>query len=260
MTDHIQARDKTIKKWIHDIGQVIIKEKDSYLEVEQKTAANDLVTNMDKWVEKELVERIRTAYSKDRILGEEGFGDSVKNMEGTVWLLDPIDGTLNFVLQNENFALMLAIYEEGIPVQSYIYNVTTNELYAAIKDGGVTCNGQPVEIPANRCLNEGLLATNSSIMTKDKYDGIRKIARKSLGLRLVGSAGLETIEVAKGSIVAYIATNLKPWDIAPGILFMKELGLKATQFDNEPVDLMKNNNIIFAVPKAHKEIMDLIHE
>ncbi|SFB86558.1 myo-inositol-1(or 4)-monophosphatase [Alkalibacterium subtropicum] len=259
MPENIMHRDRTVTKWIEEISRVIVQEKDAQLDIEQKTAANDLVTNMDKWVEKELVKRIRTAYPKDRIVGEEGFGDSIKDMSGTVWFVDPIDGTLNFVLQNENFALMLAIFEDGVPVQSYIYDITLNKLYSAIKGEGVSCNGQQMSKPKDVSLCDGMLATNSSIMIEDKYDKVRKIARKSLGLRLVGSAGLETVEVAKGSIAAYIATNLKPWDVAPGILFMEELGLKATQFNNEPLDLLKNNNIVFAAPKAHEEIMRLIN-
>lgn len=259
MSENRRDRDKTITKWIDEISRVIVEEKDTQLEIEQKTSANDLVTNMDKWVEKELVERIRAAYPKDRILGEEGFGDSVDDMEGTVWFVDPIDGTLNFILQNENFALMLAVYEDGEAVQSYIYDVTLNRLYSAIKGAGVSCNGQQMSAPKDVPLSEGMLATNSSIMIEDRYDEIRKIARKSLGLRLVGSAGLETVEVVKGSVAAYIATNLKPWDIAPGVLFMEELGMKATQFNNEPLDLLKNNNIVFATPAAHAEIMKLIN-
>ena len=259
MAENKLNRDKTITKWIDEISRGIIEKKDAQLEIEQKTSANDLVTNMDKWVEKELVERIRSSYPEDSILGEEGFGDSVVNMDGTVWFVDPIDGTLNFILQNENYALMLAVFENGEPVQSYIYDVTLNKLYAAIKGEGVTCNGQPIKSPKDVSLSEGMLATNSSIMTEDKYDAIRKIARKSLGLRLVGSAGLETVEVVKGSVAAYIATNLKPWDIAPGVLFMEELGMRATQFDSKPLDLLKNNNIVFATPKAHEEIIRLIN-
>lgn len=259
MSENRMDRDKTVTKWIDEISRVIVQKKDTQLEIEQKTSANDLVTNMDKWVEKELVERIRTTYPNDRILGEEGFGDTVNDMNGTVWFVDPIDGTLNFILQNENFALMLAIYEDGVPVQSYIYDVTLNKLYSAIKGKGVSCNGQQIVRPKDVSLSEGMLATNSSIMTEDKYDEVRKIARKSLGLRLLGSAGLETVEVAKGSVAAYIATNLKPWDIAPGVIFMEELGLKATQFNNEPLDLLKNNSIVFATPKAHDEIMKLLN-
>lgn len=259
MSEKAMNRDRTIRKWIDEISRVIIEKKDSNLEIEQKTSANDLVTNIDKWVEKELVEKIRSVYLGDRILGEEGFGDSIQDMKGTVWFIDPIDGTLNFILQNENFALMLAVYEDGVPVQSYIYDVTLNKLYSAIKDKGVTCNGQQMPRPKDTPLGQAMMATNSSIMTEDKYDSVRKIARKSLGLRLIGSAGLETIEVAKGSVAAYIAPNLKPWDIAPGILFMEELGLKATQFNNEPLDLLKENDIVFATPNAHAEIMKVIN-
>lgn len=259
MTDSTMARDKTIKSWISEISKVILDNNHTKMEVEQKTKPNDLVTSMDKWVEKELVKRIRNAFPSDRIIGEEGYGDSVKDMTGTVWFIDPIDGTLNFVLQNENFALMLAVYENGKPVQSYVYDVVQDRLYSAIKNKGVSCNGKQIPEPADLPLSEGMLATNSSIMIEDKYDYLRKVAKNSLGLRLVGSAGLESVEVAKGSIIAYIATNLKPWDVAPGLLFMEELGLKATQFNNEPLDLLNNNNIIFATKKAHDEIIKLIN-
>lgn len=259
MPEDILNRDKTVTKWIDEISRVITDNKNAQLKVEQKTAANDLVTDMDKWVEKELVKKIRSTFPNDRILAEEGFGDNIKDLTGTVWFIDPIDGTLNFVLQDENFALMIAVYEEGLPVQSYIYDVIQDRLYSAIKGKGVSCNGQMISEPDDAALSEGMLATNSSIMIEEKYDHIRKIAKESLGLRLVGSAGLESVEVAKGSIVAYIATNLKPWDVAPGLLFMEELGLKATQFNNEPLDLLKNNNIVFATKKAHEQIMKLIN-
>ncbi|MER2064304.1 MAG: inositol monophosphatase family protein, partial [Alkalibacterium sp.] len=121
MSEDRLHRDKTIKKWIDEISRNIIQQEDAQLEIEQKTSANDLVTNMDKWVEEELVKKIRTTYPEDRILGEEGFGDNINDLDGTVWFLDPIDGTLNFILQNENYAMMLAVYEEGVPVQSYVY-------------------------------------------------------------------------------------------------------------------------------------------
>lgn len=259
MLEEVLSRDKIIKNWLEEISEIILTSSKTTLEIEQKTKPNDLVTNMDKWVEQELVKRIREHFPDDRIVGEEGFGDDVNEMSGTVWFLDPIDGTLNFVLQNENYAMMLAVYEEGLPSQSYVYDITLNRLYSAIKGHGVNCNGQPIQKPADIALNQGLLATNSSVLTEERYNHIRNVAKKSLGLRLLGSAGLESVEVAKGNIVAYVATNLKPWDVAPGLLFMEELGLKATQFNNEPLDLLNNNNIVFATKKAHQEIIKLIN-
>lgn len=258
MVDNAVSRDQIIKKWIREISEVVLNNNHDQMEIEQKTKPNDLVTNMDKWVEQELVKKIRTAFPSDRIVGEEGYGDAIDDLTGTVWFIDPIDGTLNFVLQNENYAMMLAVYEEGIPVQSYVYDVVQDRLYSAIKDEGVSCNGKRIEPPLDLSLSEGMLATNSSIMMEDKYESLRRVSNSSLGLRLIGSAGLESVEVAKGSVVAYLATNLKPWDVAPGLLFMKELGLKATQFNNEPLDLLNNNDIIFATAKAHQEIIDLI--
>src|SRR5690554_6778389 len=136
MVDQTMSRDQNIKKWIKEISKVVLNNNNDEMEIEQKTKPNDLVTNMDKWVEKELVKKIRTAYPADRIVGEEGYGDTIDDLTGTVWFIDPIDGTLNFVLQNENFAMMLAVYENGMPVQSYVYDIVQDRLYSAIKDSG----------------------------------------------------------------------------------------------------------------------------
>src|SRR5699024_9047907 len=133
----IEQRDALIKKWLNEAAQEIREALNHDLEVEVKSRANDLVTQMDRKIEKELVEKINQHFPEDLIVSEEGFGDHVSGKDfdqKTVWFLDPIDGTLNFVLQSENYAVMLAVYEKGIGKQAYIYDVTHDKLYSDIKN------------------------------------------------------------------------------------------------------------------------------
>lgn len=256
--DKVDKRHELVVKWIKEAAEYIIENKDN-IDVEEKTSINDLVTNMDKGIEKELVKKIRDYYPDDNIVSEEGYGDDVADLDGTVWFLDPIDGTLNFVTQGENYAIMIGIFEDGVGQQAYIYDVTQDKLYTAIKGRGVSCNEQSMIAPKNDALDEGVVGISSVLLLEDKYPFVREIGKASLGARVIGSAGIESIEMAKGNTVAYIAANLKPWDVAPGLIFMDELGMKATRFDNSPINLLENNNIIFGTEAAHSQIMDKLN-
>lgn len=251
----ILKRDKLIKQWIKEAAESIESAKEDSLKVEEKSARNDLVTNMDKKIEEELSRKIRAEFPEDRICGEEGYGDDLKDLKGTVWFVDPIDGTLNFVLQQENFAVMIGVYEEGIGVQGYIYDVVKDNLYSAIKGQGIFCNDQQMKAPKNKSLSEGLIATNSQLMTQDKYSDYRKIADQSMGVRMLGSAGLEVIELLKGNVIAYMASKLSPWDIAAGKVMVEEVGFKVSQFDGSSIDLLNKNKTIFSTGKAFDEIV-----
>ncbi|GAB2319949.1 inositol monophosphatase family protein [Alkalibacterium sp. s-m-22] len=254
-----ENRHALILQWLKEIKSYILQQKNSVLDVEQKTADNDLVTKMDRSIEEQLVEKIRRHFPEDKVVGEEGFGDEVSSMDGTIWFIDPIDGTLNFVKQQENFAVMLAVYEEGEGQAAYVYDITRDKLYSATKGEGVSCNGQRLAEPADLSLREGLIAASSALMMREDKTIIREIGNTSMGVRMLGSAGLESVEVAKGSVVAYVASNLKPWDVAPGLVFMEELGMSAVTFTDEPIDLLTNNDIVFSTKNAHKDIIKMLH-
>src|SRR5699024_7197624 len=141
-----EQRDALIKEWLKEATKKIKESLKHDLEVEVKSSPNDLVTQMDRKIEKELVEKIKQHFQKDF-------------EQKTVWFLDPIDGTLNFVLQNENYAVMLAVYEKGVGKQAYIYDVTHNKLYWGIKNKGVYCNEQRLPKMEDLPLAKGLFAS-----------------------------------------------------------------------------------------------------
>lgn len=253
--EEMKKRETLIIEWMKELGQDIVKNKDEAMQVEEKSSFNDLVTNMDKSIEEELTSRIREHFPNDRIVGEEGYGDDVTDLQGTIWFLDPIDGTLNFVKQRENFALMIGVFVDGLGQLAAVYDVMKDKLYSARKGDGIRCNGQSLEKPDSLPLSEGLLACSSVLMVNEENAYVRELGRQSMGVRALGSAGLEVVEVAKGNVVAYMARNLKPWDIAPGVVFMQELGMKATQFDGSELDMLTSNHAVFGTGPAHEEIV-----
>jgi len=256
----VEERHELILKWIKEASDDIDEGLKNDLKVEQKTGRNDLVTNLDRKIEKKLSEKIREKFPNDSIISEEGYGDELDSLKGNVWFIDPIDGTLNFVMQQKNYAIMVAVYEDGVGKQGYIYNVVEDKMYHAIKDQGAYFNNEKLPQVVNKRLDEGMLACNSLLLTKQLTSKTEEIIDSSLGVRMIGSAGLETIEVATNSVVAFIGTRLKPWDIAAGKIIVEELGGKVSQLNGNDVNLLENNPAVFASPNAQSEIIQKLEK
>ena len=257
----VKKRDELIKEWLQEAADKIEEALKTGLEVETKSRKNDLVTQMDRQTEKELVEKIKAHFPDDLIVSEEGYGDEVNEVnfyEETVWFLDPIDGTLNFVLQNENYAIMLAVYEKGIGQQAYIYDVDQKRLYWAIKGEGVYCNDQLLPKIEDVSLEDGLFASNSIFLSDKQANFNTAITKRAMGVRTIGSAGLEAAEIVKGSTVAYVSYGLKPWDVAPGLMMVEENGGVVTEFDGSPVKLLEGTPTIMGTPTAQAAITELL--
>lgn len=264
LTVDINQLHEQVSPWVKEAGDRIKKElatDHDDISVEVKTTPNDLVTSLDFQTEKFIVEKIRQAFPDHQIVSEEGFGDDVQSLEGSIWFIDPIDGTLNFVKQQENFCVMLAYYEDGQGLLAYIYDVMKDKFYHVIKGQGAFCNGKPFpELITDRGLEDGLTALNSKLISHNQTEPVKEITRRSLGLRLYGSAGIEAIEVASSRTVAYIAKNLKPWDFATGYLFIEEMGGVISDFHGNDLDMLQAGEVVIANPKAHQEIVDIYNE
>ncbi|WP_035053395.1 inositol monophosphatase family protein [Carnobacterium pleistocenium] len=255
--NQVIERDQLIKKWIYAAAAIIKESFNDKLDIERKSNRNDLVTNMDKTIEKQFIEKIHQFFPGEHILGEEGFGDDINHLDGVVWIIDPIDGTLNFIKQQSDFAIMIAIYENGKGQLGYIYDVMQDKLYSAQVGKGAYCNDVLLPIIEDKPLKEGLVAISSALMSKE--EGLaRTVGRASSGVRLIGSAGIETAHVASGRLIGYLAAYLAPWDIAAGKVIAEEVGLVYTKLNGEKIDLLQKNPTLVAPPTAHKEISALL--
>lgn len=257
----IHKRDKLIKDWLHEAAEDIKIALKSDLQVETKSRKNDLVTHMDRQIEKDFVKKIRENFPNDKIVSEEGFGDEIDTIDlskDTVWFLDPIDGTLNFVLQNENFAIMLAVYERDIGQQAYIFDVMQDKLYWALKGEGVYLDDELLPEIKDVPLADGLFGSNSMYISSEQMQLNANITRQSMGVRTLGSAALEAIELVKGSTVAYLSYGLRAWDLAAGMMMIQENGGTVTRLDDSPLNLFEPEPVIMATPSAEKDIKSLL--
>ncbi|ASD32195.1 inositol monophosphatase family protein [Lactiplantibacillus plantarum] len=236
-------------------AQVLAK-MGTHLTVAEKTSRRDLVTNVDHSNEDFLVRQIRALDPVAKILAEEGTGDQVTDMNGHVWIVDPIDGTMNFVHQRNHFAMMVGLYVDGKPTLGYIFDVMANKLYAGGPEVGVTLNGELLAAPADVDLNAGLFGASAPLLIQDRFN-MQTIIAKSLGPRIMGSAGIQISQVLAGELVGYLS-YLRPWDFAAGRVLAESLGLVVSRVDGNPVNMLSSGAVLIATKRAQRSILAIV--
>jgi myo-inositol-1(or 4)-monophosphatase len=255
---NISAIDRYAKSLIKEAGHRIRRSFFTEIDIETKADANDLVTNIDREIEQFFIRRIKRDFPDHKVLGEEGFGDNVHSLEGVIWMLDPIDGTMNFIHQHQNFAISLGIYIDGIGVFGYIYDVMRNDFYYAAKDEGAYLNDERLPNLERTSLQEAIIGINASWVAPNRYINHEKIAslvHDCRGTRSYGSAAIEIAYVSTGKIDAYISTRLSPWDIAGGVIIANEVGAIASNLDNRSINLLEQDSFIVANAGLHASIV-----
>jgi myo-inositol-1(or 4)-monophosphatase len=217
-------------------GKMIMQAKDSEIVINE-SHHHDLKIQLDIESQKLLTHIILENFPDHTILGEEGGqGNEGKGYE---WIIDPIDGTVNFVYGIPHYCISLACRLEGVTQIGVIYDPNRDECFKAIKNGGATCNGKPIRVSSRTQLNEAILALGFS-KGQDSIDKCielyRYYASQARKLRAMGSAALDMAYVASGRLDAYIEQGIKIWDIAAGQLLIEEAGGKVilTSKDNIP--------------------------
>ena len=236
-------------------AQVLAK-MGTHLTVAEKTSRRDLVTNVDHSNEDFLVRQIRALDPVAKILAEEGTGDQVTDMNGHVWIVDPLDGTMNFVHQRNHFAMMVGLYVDGKPTLGYIFDVMANKLYAGGPEVGVTLNGELLAAPADVDLSAGLFGASAPLLIQDRFN-MQTIIAKSLGPRIMGSAGIQISQALAGELVGYLS-YLRPWDFAAGRVLAESLGLVVSRVDGNPVNMLSSGAVLIATKRAQRSILAIV--
>ena len=246
------------KEWVYEAGAKIRFSFNKTLDIETKSNANDLVTNMDKEIEQFFISKIREVYPNHKIMGEEGFGDTLDSLDGIVWLVDPIDGTMNFVHQQRNFAISIGIYENGVGKVGLIYDVVHDELYHATRGNGAYLNEIPLAPLKETTVKESIIALNAAwVMENHRIDHhlMIPLAKDARGIRSYGSAALEMVFVAAGRVDAYLSMRLSPWDVAAGAVIIEELGGIVTNLRGEKLNFLSQDSLFTAKPGLHQSIL-----
>lgn len=211
-----------------EAGHLLLEERRRGFEVEYK-APNDVVTRVDRWVERHVVAALKSLFPQDRFHGEE-YGEDGEGER--VWLIDPIDGTLNFARGIPMYVVSIALQVDGESVVGVIYDPNRDELFSAAIGDGLNLNGKAVGVSAIKEMSEAVLATGfPPPRGRDDVDNIpyfADLARKTRNIRRLGSAALDLAYVSVGRLDGFWEFNLSPWDTAAGYLLVAEGGGKVT--------------------------------
>ena len=233
----IKAAEKASKILIRDFGEV---EK---LQVSIKGPA-DFVTNSDKKVEKILIEELNKAKKNYSILSEE-IGKIENSDKDNFWIIDPIDGTTNFLQGVPHFAISIALRHKNEIISGLIYDPIKNEMFYAEKDNGAFLNNQRIRVSSKKSLNECLFAS-----------GGKKEIKSKLNIRKSGSAALDLAYVASGRFDGYFQNELNLWDIAAGLILVTEAGGKTNKLDHTSINNLRVNAASNAIYEKMLENLD----
>jgi myo-inositol-1(or 4)-monophosphatase len=239
-------------------GQIIINHlgRISKRDISLKQAS-DFVTSIDKESEKVIIDTIKEHFSSHLFLAEESLKECGK---GTYrWIIDPLDGTTNYIHGYPVFSVSIALEYEGEIILGVILDPLRNELFWAEKDTGAFLNGQRMKVSEVNTLNESLITTGFPFRRKEMIDTYLKLFKnlflKVSDLRRAGSAALDLAYLACGRCDGFYELGLSPWDIAAGSLLIKEAGGVVTDFGGGNHYLM-TGNIVAGNPATHKDILE----
>lgn len=223
-------------------------------------ASMDFVTQIDQEAEKRLVESLALILPEAGFIAEEG--TSTKIGEKYDWIIDPIDGTTNFIHGVSPFCISIALRDDNKLVLGVIYDPMQKECFYAWESGGAWLNGQQIKVSDKKKLNESLIATGFPYtdfsLINEYMASLRSFMTKTHGVRRLGSAAMDLAYVACGRYDAFYEYHLKPWDVAAGSVLIKEAGGKVCDFRGENnylfgEDYIGTNGVI------HSEFMEIIH-
>ena len=195
------------------------------LAVDTKSSMTDMVTEMDEWSEATIVDTIAALRPGDGFLGEEGA--SRPSDTGVVWVIDPIDGTTNFLYDLPGFSVSIAARIDGVDLLGAVHDPIRDERFRAVHGGGATRNGVPIHVSAKADLGTALIATGFSYEAnrrRAQAEALATLLPEVRDIRRFGGAALDLCAVACGRVDAYYERGLGPWDTAAGAVIAAEAG------------------------------------
>ena len=218
---------------------------------------NDFVSDVDRAAEAAIIDMIRDAYPKHAILAEESGGASLSDAE-YLWIIDPLDGTTNFLHGYPQYCVSIALAHKGQIQQAVVYDPNRNDLFTASKGGGAFLNDRRIRVSKRISLADSLISTGfpyTDVSYLDQYRAMfADMIRKTAGVRREGSAALDLCYVASGRVDGYWELNLKSWDIAAGSLIAQEAGAIVTDVFGEQ-GWLESGDVVAANPKVLAQML-----
>jgi len=251
---------KEVEKAALETGAFILKESKGFdISFTETKGLNDFVSYVDKESERMLVGRLSL------ILPEAGF----KTEEGTIektglkycWVIDPLDGTTNFLHGLSPFAVSIALMNDEEVVAGVIYEVASDELFSAWKNGGAWLNGKQIHVSLASKLSDSLIATGFPYYDFSRLDQymncLTYFFRNTHGIRRLGSAATDLAYIACGRFEVFYEYGLHPWDIAAGIIILREAGGRISDFSGNEKNL-NGDEIVASNSLVYPEVLEIV--
>lgn len=246
---------------VRQVGAFIRAERDrfSIQDIETKGHTNDLVSYVDRTAEDRLRAALVALTPGCGFIGEEGGTQAEGHRQ--VWIIDPLDGTTNFIFGIPIFSVSVALYEDNQPVLGVVYEVNQDEMFWAVRGAGAWLNDRAIRVAADRDLALSLLATGfpyHDFRQLPQYlDMLAQFLQHTRGLRRLGSAAVDLAYVACGRFDGFFERGLKPWDVAAGALIVQEAGGTVTDFAGGN-GFLHGANLLASNGRIHPEMLALV--
>jgi myo-inositol-1(or 4)-monophosphatase len=252
----IQDIHAHVLMWLEEAAHMIRDSFAEHLMIETKSNRKDLVTNIDKNVQDFFTRKITEYYPTHQILGEESTEQFIDRNREHVWIIDPIDGTANFVKQQDHFCILISYYENDIGKLGYIYDVMNDDVYYAIENAGVFLNDRKLPAPPAISLHEGLVSVD--VRNWCGKPCLERLAMEAFDLRYFGCGGIDSIHVITGKFAAFATSIAGPWDKAAQLIFAKELGLCVSKFDGSDVNYLEGGDWVISNKAAYEDLLAIV--
>jgi len=245
-------------------GDIILRASENVdrIQVDSKEQ-HDFVTEIDQKAENAIINILKTAYPEHGILAEEsGVQEGNEGNEYT-WIIDPLDGTTNFLHGFPSYSVSIALKQKNNLIVAVVFDPLRDELFTASRGDGAALNGKRIRVTEQASLAGSLIGTGFPFKLQqqqylDAYlNMFKSVCTNTSGIRRTGSAAIDLAYVAMGRLDAFWEINLKPWDIAAGILILKEAGGVVTDLSFND-QYLESGNIIAGNPKMHQLMYQLI--
>ncbi|TNF30783.1 MAG: inositol monophosphatase [Bacteroidetes bacterium] len=256
----LQLLCEQVQAVAREAGNFIINERKAFStkKVEVK-GQNDFVSYVDKESEKLIVSRLKEILPEAGFITEEG--TEAKDNNPLKWVIDPLDGTTNFIHGMPFFAVSIALINGKEPLLGVVYEINQDEMFYGWKDGGAYLNSQRIHVSEAATVKDSLLGTGFPYydyhLLNEYLELFKHLMKHSHGIRRPGSAATDLAYVAAGRFDGFYEYSLSPWDVAAGILLVKEAGGIVTDFSGGD-DAIFTKEIIATNPHIHREFSQLL--
>jgi myo-inositol-1(or 4)-monophosphatase len=256
--EYLQSAERAAR----DAGKYILSNIGKVRQVSFKSIQSNLVTEVDKKSEEIIIKTLQSDFPDFDILAEESGASSTKNSE-FMWVIDPLDGTTNFAHGLPIFSISIGLIKGNEVIVGVIYDPTRDQLFTAEKGKGAFLNGQKLSVSKTKDIKKALLVTGFPYNVEENPDHCFErfviMTKHSRAVRRLGSAALDFAYVAAGIFDGFWEVKLNPWDIAAGLLLVKEAGGKVTNFKGEESDIF-NPQILASNGYIHKIMIELLEK